>query len=67
MPLWIGLAGLAVSFCLILRNMSLVIKQREVGRWWWIGTLVLSFASLIAVNAAQPLDAMIVLSGGGEE
>jgi hypothetical protein len=47
--------------------MSLVIKQREVGRWWWIGTLVLSFASLIAVNAAQPLDAMIVLSGGGEE
>lgn len=67
MPLWIGLAGLAVSFCFIVRNVSLVIKQRQVGRWWWVGTVVLSLVSVIAICTAQPVDEMIVLSGGSDE
>ena len=67
MPLWIGPAGIAVSFCLILRILFLVIKQRQVGRWWWVGTVALSLASVIAICTAQPVDEMIVLSGGSDE
>lgn|GEM_PF-3004332 len=67
MPLWIGLTGLAVAFLLGLRNVLFVIKQREVGRVWWGGLFVLSLASVIAIWTAQPLDVMIVLSGGEGE
>lgn len=67
MPLWIGLTGLAVAFLLGLRNVIFVIKQREVGRVWWVGLVVLSLASVIAIWTAQPLDVMIVLSGGSNE
>lgn len=67
MPLWIGLTGLAVAFLVGLRNVSFVIKKHEVGRVWWVGLFVLSSASVIAIWTAQPLDVMIVLSGGSEE